>query len=58
MHELAEIYIELGRDDLLSLIRLQKIFKHLGELACHIQMEPARQVISINHPSVGCLCPS
>ena len=30
MYKLAEIYIELGRDDLLSLIRLQKIFKHLG----------------------------
>jgi hypothetical protein len=30
MFKLAEIYIELGRDDLLSLIRLHKIFKHLG----------------------------
>ena len=49
MHELAEIYIELGRDDLLSLIRLQKIFKHLGmkqhdmfkvlQLAKHNQLE-------------------
>ncbi len=49
MHELAEIYIELGRDDLFSLIRLQKIFKHLGmkqhdmfkvlQLAKHNQLE-------------------
>jgi hypothetical protein len=49
MFKLAEIYIELGRDDLLSLIRLHKIFKHLGmkehhmikvlELAKHNQLE-------------------
>jgi hypothetical protein len=49
MYKLAEIYIELGRDDLLSLIRLQKIFKHLGmkqrdmfkvlQLAKHNQLE-------------------
>jgi hypothetical protein len=49
MHKLAEIYIELGRDDLLILVTLHKIFKHLGmkehdmikvlELAKHNQLE-------------------
>ena len=49
MYKLAEIYIELGRNDLLSLIRLHEIFKRLGmkehdmfkvlELAKHNQLE-------------------
>jgi hypothetical protein len=49
MYKLAEIYIELGREDLLSLVTLHKIFKHLGmkehdmikvlELAKHNQLE-------------------
>jgi hypothetical protein len=49
MYKLTEIYIELERDDLLSFIRLHKIFKHLGmkehdiknvfELAKHNQLE-------------------
>ena len=30
MYKLAETYMELGRDDFVSLIRIHKIFKHLG----------------------------
>ncbi|MGB8934556.1 MAG: hypothetical protein WCC17_05565 [Candidatus Nitrosopolaris sp.] len=49
MFKLAQIYMELGREDLLTLVTLHKIFKHLGmkehdmfkvlELAKHIQLE-------------------
>jgi hypothetical protein len=49
MFKLAEIYIELGREDLLILVTLHKIFKHLEmkepdmikvlELAKHNQLE-------------------
>jgi hypothetical protein len=49
MFNLAQIYMELGREDLLNLVTLHKIFKHLGmkqhdmfkvlELAKHNQLE-------------------